>query len=162
MPEIDRSSFLNSLEPEPEEPPSPVYRPIEIPDGPAPDPVLVDAGWFPRDSEWPVRPDVVKSYFDQEFGLQTRAKASRWKEREKCIVQDTNKVPPEKNFCKRYSCSQRHFGLCFTRDAAFYGSALAMATSLERYFQQDRLSEFFKLYDPADPGNSIIVFFAHH
>eukprot|EP00972_Heterocapsa_arctica_P032327 4765459-Heterocapsa_arctica.AAC.1 len=44
--------------------------------------------------------------------------------------------------------SQRHPGLCFTKDAAVYDESLLLAGNMERYLLASHVGHIFRLMDP--------------
>ena len=42
-------------------------------------------------------------------------------------------IPPAWTYCRRYSCSERHPGVCFTKDAPIYARCLAAAANFEKW-----------------------------
>ena len=118
--------------------------------------------WCSGDSRWPVQPSVVSSFLaGPAGGLASSANRVRWRNRRKLIVKDEGRIPPSRLFVKRYACSERHPGLCFTQDADVYRRVIAAAPSFERFFTKDSVGSFFMFWDARADSDSFAVFFAH-
>jgi hypothetical protein len=84
-----------------------------------------------------------------------RASKSRWrwaslhnrKTRERLLAEDKGAIPDNRQYVRRYSCSERHPGLCLTRDADVYQQVLDFATSLERYFCAESVGRHYAFAD---------------
>jgi hypothetical protein len=88
------------------------------------------------------------------------AAESRWAHRGAVVTKDTGLIQPN-DYAHRYSCSQRHPGVCATRDAAIYADVLLLASNIERALVVDHTHRFFRLSHPARE-EPVVLYFAHH
>ena len=66
----------------------------------------------------------------------------RWKYRGDMFVPRSKLIPETTTFMHRFSCSERHPGLCFSRDSDIYETVLNLAASMERFFDVEQLFSF--------------------
>jgi hypothetical protein len=59
----------------------------------------------------------------------------------------TKAIPTQHTFFKRLSCSQKHPGLCFSKDVQIYEETLLLASNLERYLLKEHVGQYFRLRD---------------
>jgi hypothetical protein len=110
--------------------------------------------------KWPVAPTLVER-FVQDRGIASVAAASRWAHRGSVVTTDTGLIQQTDDYAHRYSCSQRHPGVCVTRDAAVYADVLSLASNIERALPVDCTHRFFRLSHPASE-EPLVLYFAHH
>ena len=75
------------------------------------------------------------------------------------VSRDNGLIPQGHKFCHRYSCGERHPGLCFTKDAAIYKSSLALARNLETRCCDDIRGKFVLVWSDCE-SVSIPLYFA--
>ena len=118
--------------------------------------------WRVGSRTWPVAPEVVQDFAaGKRGGLVGNAQQTRWASRKKLLVEDQNAIPRNRTFLHRYSCWQRHPGLCFTKDHTIYNSCLAMAAAMEKYFNDGDKGFYFLVFDPANRSDGFVVYLAH-
>ena len=133
---------------------------------------MADAGGKPEDSgswscgdcEWPVRGDVIDGYLAMIPGVSDHSRhyggyASKGGtarkqavEKGSILVKDSNEIPVEKTFHHRFSCSERHPGLCGTVHAAIYDMVIQFARNLEVRLHEPLLYKFI-LIQAVDEAN---------
>ena len=97
------------------------------------------------DEKWPVAIRHIKSYLDGR-GVARFISARRWENRDRIFLAGgENVIPSEWVSVRRYSCAEKHAGLCFTKDAAVYNSSLLMAGHLEKYLTASRSKSYVQL-----------------
>jgi hypothetical protein len=112
-----------------------------------PEPVVLDpSDWRSGDSKWPVGVEAMKRLVGGDGeGMCEKAAGLRWRARQRLVSTDRGAIQPQRAFSIRYSCSQRHHGLCFTRDADVYHEVLALAALMEKFFDASCVGKPFKL-----------------
>ena len=104
--------------------------------------------WSAGNDEWPVQPEILGAHLQgARQGLASRAEEERWANRTKLVVADCGKIPDERAFLHRYSCWERHPGLCWSRDRDVYDDVLRMAKSMERLFTSALVGHYFVIFD---------------
>lgn len=80
-----------------------------------------DSEFYSGDGTWPVGVQRLIDYCGKPSGLAHTATKARWENRGKLVTLGTqNLIPLSQTFHRRYSCWQRHPGLCWTRDTLIY------------------------------------------
>jgi hypothetical protein len=92
----------------------------------------------------------------------------RWDAMDKLLIQDKSVISENEVSCPRFSCSEKHPGLCATLHSAIYERTLDFAAKLEAFFLPERLCAFWclRLRDaegtPFSLSDSdIVVYFSH-
>lgn len=112
---------------------------------------LLDIG----NEAWPTRPEIIHDYVQGHFchevagtaGIARKVERIRKVEASRLIVRDAQDIPDSRLFSHRHPCGDAHPGLCATRDAKIYSSALKLAKSIESALSADWLHKFFALMD---------------
>ena len=123
--------------------------------------------WTYHSSRWPVHPDLLDALLrertQRSSGYARLGETLRWSARPMLLHEENHTaVPTDRVFKRRLSCSQRHPGLCYARDAALYPQVLAMASSLERVFLNEHVGRYFCICaDGAGRVERMLVYFAH-
>ena len=90
--------------------------------------------FYSGDGKWPVDPQHLREFCGEAKGLARVANKERWNHRESHVVLgDKELIPETHTFHRRFSCLQRHPGLCITKDALIYERALQCSKNLERW-----------------------------
>ena len=114
--------------------------------------------------DWPLREDLLARFFEEEgcapgIGHSSRL---RWQHRQDIFVPRSDLIAQDEQFLHRFSCQERHPGLCCTRHEHCYDRALEVGICLERYFDAQRKHKFFLLWDDADRRRTATcMYFAH-
>jgi hypothetical protein len=96
------------------------------------------------DEKWPLSLDHFTRFLDG--GCTQMMKTKRWEARTMLVVSDgESAIPRSKQFTKRFSCGQRHPGLCWHRDAEIYDVVLEIARYAERWATNDKLHHCLRL-----------------
>jgi hypothetical protein len=66
------------------------------------------------------------------------------------IVKDTHDIGDDKVFRHRHSCSEKHPGICATRDCAIYLQCLALAKNLEAALDDKYKGRFVGFTNPSE------------
>jgi hypothetical protein len=104
--------------------------------------------WSPSDGRWPVSPEVLlKAVGGPHVGLASWGQRARERRRRlgHMISKDAGLIAPGKRFLHRYSCCERHPGLCFTRDSEVYEDAKLLGRNFEAFCSSDRVGQFLLL-----------------
>ncbi len=125
-----------------------------------------DSLWQCGDQEWPLREDVLDGFLDAHPAISSHAtsyggycrKASLVRvhdvehDSDSFLVKDRDEIPSQKTYSHRFSCSERHQGLCATAHRDIYPQALLFARNLEACLQEPLLYNFILLQamDDAD------------
>lgn len=126
--------------------------------------------WDAGDDEWPVSQAALEwlqasCSTSGADGIANKMQELRWERKDELLIDDDKMISDEVVFQHRYSCGQKHPGLCVTKDALIYESCLALASLLEASFVDDRLRKFFRIKAPPHvdppPKSDIVVFFSH-
>ncbi len=131
--------------------------------------------WESGSWDWPVSPQALRLLQEScptahADGLANKMQQVRWDGMGSLLLQDQGLIQSDEVFCHRFSCWEKHPGLCSTKHAAIYHESKQLASLLEIFFVADHLLGFFRIQpDQAfrpeastryfDP--SIVVFFAH-
>ena len=78
------------------------------------------------------------------------------------LLDDVNDIPEERVFMCRYSCWQRHPGLCLSKHADVYQEALTIARSFERHFTPSDVGKHFMVSDPHTTTFAFLMYLAEH
>ena len=73
---------------------------------------------------------------------------------------DKKLIPHEHTFQKRFSCQQRHPGLCYSADSDVYTSALQVAKNIEAWCTADKLHGYARIYNPDDDNVAQVLYIA--
>jgi hypothetical protein len=96
----------------------------------------------------PLDPCIMSRFFGCEFGFARKASKLRWVNRPRLLVCDKGAIPDNRQYVRRLSCSERHPGLCFSRDSDVYTQAILLAGNIERYLCAADRGAFFVFSDP--------------
>ena len=90
--------------------------------------------WQCGTCDWPVHPKLLQEFFAGKYGgLCGQARQARWAARSQVLIADAGAIPADRTFPHRYSCGERHPGLCFTKDDEFYRECLEVASAMEQF-----------------------------
>lgn len=90
--------------------------------------------FYSGDRTWPVAPQHLIDFCGKASGLAGTASKERWNHRESHVVPGREQlIPDSRTFHRRFSCLQRHLGLCVTKDSLIYDAALQCSKNLERW-----------------------------
>ena len=93
-----------------------------------------------------------------------KASKLRWSHRNDIFVPASNMVPEDQVFVHRFSCQERHPGLCYSRHTLIYTDVNIAVASMERWFTEERKYSFFMVFgqvDAAEDMQMTFVYFAH-
>ena len=118
------------------------------------------------DDRWPVSEATLSDFLEEHgagsTGIASHMQDIRWNAREQLLINDAGAIPADKTFEIRPSCSERHPGLCCTKDTEIYGVVLGLASKLGRFFTEDMRGSFYFLQNgPIEDGCGVCVYFAH-
>eukprot|EP00959_Pyramimonas_sp_CCMP1952_P331408 6939677-Pyramimonas_sp.AAC.1 len=105
------------------------------PSSPIPAEARSHASWSPSDGKWPVSPAVLAKAADGR-GLASWGAECREARRHSSghiVSLDEGLIVPGCKFYHRFSCAERHPGLCHAKDSDIYVDALALAKNLETF-----------------------------
>ena len=136
------------------------------PDLPLPDPCDARQERYDFSGEWPLREDVLHSFYQREGHASisiNKASQLRWSHRNDVFVPASSMIPEDQVFVHRFSCQERHPGLCYTRHADIYKNVNIAVASMERWFTEERKYKFFMVLGrvAAAAEEKACVYFAH-
>lgn len=114
--------------------------------------------WRVGDDIWPVSPRCLEAFVGESRSVLQQARVERPRGRARMFVQDVDAVPSELVLYHRSSCSEKHPGLCATRDEDVYDSVVLLARNFERYFRRSHVGHYFALLN--ELGATIFVYLA--
>ena len=100
--------------------------------------------WLTGDKFWPVSPSILEMFVGSGRSVVTRSNVERPKAAERFFVKDENLIPTSMCFIHRYSCSEKHPGLCISKDALIYKDALDMGRHFEKWFSREHVGRCFR------------------
>ena len=113
------------------------------------------------DEVWPISPEVMEEFNKGGTGYATAGYRLRWKGKDGLVASgDKNLIPHEHTFQKRFSCQQRHPGLCYSEDSDVYTSALQVAKNIEAWCTADKLHGYARIYNPDDDSAAQVLYIA--
>ena len=113
------------------------------------------------DEVWPISPEVMEEFNKGGTGYATAGYRLRWKRKDGLVASgDKNLIPHEHTFQKRFSCQQRHPGLCYSEDSDVYTSALQVAKNIEAWCTADKLHGYARIYNPDDDSAAQVLYIA--
>ena len=130
------------------------------------------APWDPGDDDWPVSAQALKMLQDtcgaaRADGFARKMDEVRWNRKGDLLIDDGTMIDERAVFQHRFSCGQKHPGLCIRKDHAVYDECLRLGLLLEASFTGDRLRRFFRITSPIDgpfappPRRDLVIFFSH-
>ncbi|CAK0899533.1 unnamed protein product, partial [Prorocentrum cordatum] len=101
--------------------------------------------WTSGNVDWPVSEAVLEAKLGIGRGVVGRSAELRWQARGDLVVEDKGAIPGDRDYCRRYSCQERHRGLCFTMHSHVYERVMKCALAVERFFTADMLHGCFQM-----------------
>ena len=112
--------------------------------------------WSPSDGEYPVGLEALMDCVGRETGFASHGARVRGAKKFCPYSVDSGKIPDGETVLHRYTCAERHPGLCWAKDAAIYVPALQLAKNLEAFCTAGRRGSFILLWSGDDEFKCIL------